>query len=102
MILWVGEGGIPPDVGARFDVRRVEPADLAGYGIEAAPLLVAVDPAGHVHYAGGYTSRKQGPEIEDRRLLREARAAASVAPLPLFGCPTSDRLKGELSALPTP
>jgi hypothetical protein len=102
MILWVGDGEVPHELGARFDVRRVDAADLAGYGIEAAPILVAVDPGGHVHYAGGYTSRKQGPEVDDRRLLREARASDNVAPLPIFGCPTSDRLIAELSALPTP
>jgi hypothetical protein len=102
MVLWVGEGSVPQPLADRFDVRRIRNEDLARYGIEAAPLLISADPLGHVHYAGGYTSRKQGPEIGDRRLLREAQSSASVEALPLFGCATSDRLKRELSALPTP
>jgi hypothetical protein len=101
IVLWVGEAEPPPDVRLRFDVRRVDEATLAGYGIQAAPLLVAVDPAGRVRYAGGYTTRKQGPEIDDLRLLRAAQDAPSVDALPLFGCAVSERLKQDLSTLPS-
>jgi hypothetical protein len=101
IVLWVG-GAIPADLAARFDVRRVAARDLASYGIEAAPLLVALDPEGHVRYAGGYTTRKQGPKIEDRELLEASRSATRPEALPLFGCAVSDRLKRELSNLPAP
>lgn len=101
IVLWVGEAPPPEALAARFDVRRITPAELASYGIEAAPLLVALDPGGHARYAGGYTSRKQGPEIVDRRLLEDARTGRDVEPLPLFGCATSDGLRRQLSLLPS-
>jgi hypothetical protein len=100
VVLWVGDAPPPAGLEARFDVRHVSSDELATLGIEAAPLLVAVDAAGHVRYAGGYTSRKQGPDIEDQRLLREARNQGLVEALPLFGCAVSDRLKYDLSLLP--
>jgi hypothetical protein len=101
VVLWVGEPGPSPDLGSRFDVRRVSSADLARYGIEAAPLLVAIDPAGTVHYVGGYTDRKQGPVIDDRRLMAAARDSDFVPSLPVYGCAVSDRLQNELATLPT-
>ncbi|HZU84843.1 MAG TPA: hypothetical protein VE987_18055 [Polyangiaceae bacterium] len=102
MVLWVGS---PPPAAAldqRFDVRRIEAIDLARYGIESAPMLVAVDPGGRVRYAGGYSERKQGPVDDDLRILDAARRTALVASLPVFGCAVSDRLRRELRALPVP
>jgi hypothetical protein len=102
MVLWVGDPAPSDVLEARFDVRRIRSDELAALGIEAAPLLVALDPGGHVHYAGGYTDRKQGPVIDDRRLLAAARGSDSVPGLPVFGCAVSSRLQNELAALPTP
>jgi hypothetical protein len=100
MVLWVGEPA-PQDLLARFDVRRVTSEDLAREGIEAAPVLVALDPVGRVHYVGGYTDRKQGPVIDDVALLAAARREDSVPGLPVFGCAVSKRLVAELAVLPT-
>ncbi|HLK41165.1 MAG TPA: hypothetical protein VKU41_30650 [Polyangiaceae bacterium] len=102
IVLWVGNLAPRAELEQRFDVRRVRSADLAAYGIEAAPLLVVVDPAGHVRYAGGYTTRKQGPVIDDLRIFDDSRREAVVASLPVFGCAVSDRLKRALAVLPTP
>jgi hypothetical protein len=102
IVLWVGVSP-PEDTLAQhgFDVRRITREVLSSYGIEAAPLLVALDPADHVRYSGGYTDRKQGPVIDDLRLLAEARGDGSIAALPVFGCAVSDRLQQGLAALPT-
>lgn len=101
MILWVGDAAPSAELETRFEVKRVDRRDLARYGIEGAPLLVALDPAGVVRYAGGYTERKQGPVIDDLRILDTARRRESLASLPIFGCAVSDRLRRELAALPT-
>jgi hypothetical protein len=46
--------------GRGFAVDQVSPEQLkAKYRIEAAPLLVVVDPHGQVRYSGGYTTRNQ-------------------------------------------
>jgi hypothetical protein len=101
MVLWVGDAP-PAALASRFDVRSITSADLAGLGIEAAPSMVIIAPDGVVHYAGGYTDRKQGPVIEDRRIMADARdVAMPVASLPVFGCAVSARLQRDLAALPT-
>ena len=102
IVLWVGAA--PPDAALAqhgFDVRRLTRADLSTYGIEAAPLLVAVDPEDHARYSGGYTDTKQGPVVDDLRILTGARATGGVLALPVFGCAVSDRLKQGLAALPS-
>jgi hypothetical protein len=81
-------------------VVNVTPRELAAhYRIESAPLLLVVDPAGDVRYAGGYTERKQGPEIEDVELIERLLREESTTPLPLFGCAVSERLQAILDPL---
>jgi hypothetical protein len=101
VVLWVGQREPDPRLVQRFDLRRVADADLARMGIEATPLLIAVDPNGLVRYAGGYTDRKQGPVIDDARILEGSRRPDVVASLPVFGCAVSDRLRADLATLPT-
>jgi hypothetical protein len=69
-------------------------------GIEAAPLLVVLNPQGQLAYSGGYTQRKGGPEIEDTTILAKVQQAMPPTSLPIFGCAVSERLKRELSILP--
>lgn len=102
IVLWVGDDAPPPELAARFDVRRVSAEDLATFGIEAAPSMMVLDPGGDVVYAGGYTDRKQGPVIEDRRILEDARRGRVSAPLPVFGCAVSNRLQQNFRNLPAP
>ncbi|HEY4244457.1 MAG TPA: hypothetical protein VGM88_31805 [Kofleriaceae bacterium] len=102
IVLWIGDVDPPAELAARFDVRRVTPAELAKLGIEAAPLLVAVSPDGVVRYAGGYTDRKQGPVNHDLEILAAARGDGPVPSFPLFGCAVSERLQQALSTLPSP
>jgi hypothetical protein len=101
IVLWVGDDAPPAGLAAHFDVRRATAAQLASYGIEAAPSMILADPAGHIRYSGGYTDRKQGPVIEDLRILRAVHNAENVSSLPLFGCAVSSRLKSDLAALPS-
>lgn len=72
------------------------------YHVAAAPLFVVVAPDGAVRYAGGYTERKQGPDPRDLDILADARAGRAIAPLPLFGCAVSARLRSELNPLGLP
>lgn len=69
------------------------------FGIEAAPLLVVLDPAGSVAYAGGYTQRKQGPEIEDLSIVAALRSGRHPRELPLYGCATALELAAALDPL---
>jgi hypothetical protein len=100
-VLWVGSD-LPPAALEQhgFAIKRLTTAELPLYGIEAAPTLVALDPANSVLYLGGYTERKQGPDIDDLRILADARASKTLAALPVFGCAVSNRLRRAVSLLP--
>lgn len=71
--------------GFSYDV--ISPKELhTVYNIPAAPIMVVSDPRGKVHYAGGYTARKQGPDIKDLEIIKQVMAANPVKAIPLFGC----------------
>jgi hypothetical protein len=72
------------------------------YHVAAVPLLVVVAPDDTVRYAGGYTTRKQGPDPQDLELVADARAGRSSPTLPIFGCAVSARLKSSLNPLGLP
>jgi hypothetical protein len=100
VVLWVGNGVPDPKLNEHYRVRRVSNAELAKFGIDAAPLLVVLDPKDELRYVGGYSTRKQGPELEDLRIFAAAQRHDVLAELPVFGCAVSDRLRRELSILP--
>ena len=102
VVLWVGNGAPDLALERAYRVKRLTSVELARLGVDAAPLLVVLDPQNHVRYTGGYTDRKQGPVIEDVRILAQARRADTLASLPVFGCAVSDRLKRALAILPAP
>ncbi len=69
------------------------------FALEAAPVLVIARPDGKVVYVGGYTRHKQSDAFEDLAILSELRQRKDRAALPVFGCPTSDRLARQLDPL---
>jgi hypothetical protein len=95
--------GPPGDVGPRLQARGFGFESLTAealdqrYGIPAVPLLVVADPSGAVRYSGGYTSRKQGPDIQDLQIFARLVADTSVDALPLFGCPVNTELRDEVA-----
>jgi hypothetical protein len=77
-----------------YKVRRYGQDEFVGkFGVEAAPLLAAMDGAGKLRYVGGYfrTSATQDPQ--DGEILRKLGQGESVVPLPLYGCAVSQRLR---------
>lgn len=67
--------------------------------LEAAPVLVIARPGGEVVYVGGYTRHKQSNAYEDLAILSELRRQQERGALPVFGCPTSERLARQLDPL---
>lgn len=85
---------------AGFAVVAIGKAELERrFHVVSAPLLAVVAPDDTLRYLGGYTERKQGPDIRDRALIEEARSRGDAAALPLFGCPVSDELRSLLDPL---
>lgn len=77
-----------------YEVEVVTPRKLKErFGVESAPLLVVVDGEGTIRYSGGYTSRKQGLDIQDVSLIRRTVAGEQFEELPLYGCAVSKSLK---------
>jgi hypothetical protein len=86
--------------GSAIEVIRVQPQELAErYAIEAAPLLLVVDPEGALRYRGGYTERKQASQLQDIEIIARLREHGEAASLPLLGCPVSDALRAVLDPL---
>ena len=83
-----------------MDVRRTTVTELQSkFHVEAAPLLLVVDPRGTVRYSGGYTERKQGLDVRDAEIMARLARQQAVAELPLFGCAVSDGLRKLLDPL---
>ena len=104
-VLLVGsDAALESQLSARgFQVTRVEPTELSDrYHLQAVPLLVVSAPDGTIHYAGGYTARKQGPEARDLEILADARAGRSIETIPVFGCAVSRQLQSTVNPLGLP
>lgn len=83
-----------------FEIETVTPAELKNrYGIEAAPLLVVANGSKKIVYSGGYTARKQGPNIQDTTILTALANGNSPKNLPVFGCAVSEELQALLDPL---
>ncbi len=86
------------EMGYQTDV--VTPEQLQNkYGVESAPLMVVADQSGAIVYSGGYTSRKQGFNIQDVELIRSAMNDEDQQCLPVYGCAVSQRLKNIVDPL---
>lgn len=80
-----------------FELDVVTPDELvARYHVEAAPLLVVVDPHDDVRYVGGYTPRKQAADMRDVAVIAAIRRGDPVEPLPAFGCAVGRALSTKL------
>ncbi|HEX5656691.1 MAG TPA: hypothetical protein VFX59_05820 [Polyangiales bacterium] len=84
---------------AGFVIEAITPEELPRrYALNAVPALAVISPA-RVEYLGGYTERKQGPEIADLEIFERVRAGTRTDALPLFGCAVSEALRGRLDPL---
>jgi hypothetical protein len=80
-----------------FDLDIVTPDQLADrYRVQAAPLMVVIDPADAVRYVGGYTPRKQADDVRDVAVLEALMRGESVEPLPTFGCAVGRSLRAKI------
>lgn len=101
-ILLVGEKAEYVERGraAGFEVKVVSASELADrFHIQAVPLLVVQDASDAVRYLGGYTDRKQGPDIRDASIIRDLVNGGARRELPLFGCAVSQKLQALLDPL---
>ena len=86
--------------GRGYRVRVITPRQLRDdFDLEAAPVLVIARGDGELVYVGGYTRHKQGAAFEDLEILAALRQAGAPATLPVYGCPTSERLARSLDPL---
>lgn len=102
LIVLIGEDPVnerkAKDLG--FEVDCVTPQELKSkYNIESAPLLLVVDNRARIVYSGGYTSRKQGLDIQDTTIISRIANGEDVSCLPLYGCAVSRELKQILDPL---
>jgi hypothetical protein len=83
-----------------LDVDVVEMEELLSkYHLMAAPMFLAVNPRGEVVYMGGYTARKQGPDIADLEIMQHLMHGESENERPIFGCAVGASLQDALDPL---
>jgi hypothetical protein len=83
-----------------FDLDIVTAEVLADrYRVQAAPLMIVLDPADEVRYVGGYTPRKQADDVRDIAVLEALRRGERVEPLPTFGCAVGRALREKIDPL---
>ena len=83
-----------------YGVTVLSPAELREqFALQSAPLLLVTDPKGSIVYSGGYTTRKQGPDIRDVSIITSLMQQQSADELPLYGCGTSTELQAVLDPL---
>ena len=101
-IVLIGETPTSVDRAERSGYRCqcVTPARLkATYGVESAPLLLAIDENRTVLYSGGYTARKRGYAILDVDIIQSLLARKHTQSLPVYGCATSQILQDAMDPL---
>lgn len=101
-IVLIGEDpqGQADAIARGFEIDVVTPAELERrYGVESAPLLVISDQLGTIRYSGGYTSRKQGLDIQDQSIIEKTVVGQDIDGLPLYGCAVSKSLKAFIDPL---
>jgi hypothetical protein len=104
-ILFVGADASKQELARRagFTFTTVSSEDLSlRFGLEAAPVLIVLNPAGQVRYAGGYYAHPATITPLDERIYAQLETGAKVEPLPVFGCAVSSRLQKSLSPLGMP
>lgn len=69
------------------------------FGLTAAPTLLILNPAGRLNYEGGYTDRKRGAAPATDHILANLQRHIPVAPLPVFGCALTAKLRETLDPL---
>jgi hypothetical protein len=102
-VVVIGEAPVADDALERagFSVRHLTADQAEREGFQGAPWLVLRDPAGRVVYSGGYAAVRPSPgrKLEDGAIMAAIRSGRSVAPLPAFGCATSEGLRRQLDPL---
>jgi hypothetical protein len=61
-----------------------------------------LDPGDHARYVGGYTARKQGPDVQDRKILATLLGGTKPEENPVYGCAVSSRLQAALNPIGVP
>lgn len=84
--------------GLEVDVVEMDQL-LEKYHLMAAPMFLVVNPRGDVLYMGGYTSRKQGPDIADLEIIQHLKRGEQERERPIFGCAVGASLQDALDPL---
>lgn len=102
IIVFVGDSGAKQRSAdsAGFPFRTISAADLTGqFGLEAAPVLIALDAAGRLQYAGGYYDHPATISPRDGSVHAQLASGGAPTPLPVFGCAVSAGLKRSIDPL---
>jgi hypothetical protein len=101
-ILFVGEAGAKQAMAERagYAFHSISARQLLDrFGLEAAPVLLALDATGRLRYAGGYYDHPAAILPHDEKILAQLAQGASPQPLPVYGCAVSPQLRKSIDPL---
>lgn len=100
MFLFVAERMDDNNVGKARQARQagfrfvsIRPEELAAIGLEAAPVLAVFDQSRSIRYLGGYYDHSAAANPRDQQIRQALATGDMPAPLPIYGCAVSERLK---------
>jgi hypothetical protein len=102
IIVFVGEDARKAAAarGAGFAYVTVSAAELASrYGLESAPVLLALDAGNRMRYAGGYFSHPSTLVPLDEGIHAALARGEGPEPLPVYGCAVSRGLREAVDPL---
>lgn len=103
MLLLVGPDAawLPLAQAAGVAIQQVDAGTLQQtYGLDAAPVLVALAPGGRIDYIGGYFDHPAALHPLDESIhARWVADTAAPAALPVYGCAVSDGLRRSVDPL---
>ena len=101
LILFVGSDSARAAAaeGAGYRFRTLGRDTLERMGLEAAPVLAVLDAGGTLRYLGGYFDHPAAVTPLDRVVRNRLSEGLRPAPLPIYGCAVSTRLRESLDPL---
>jgi hypothetical protein len=101
-ILLVGTGTEKREAAERagFTFLQISAQELVSrFGLEAAPVLIAIGAGGQLRYVGGYFAHPAAITPLDRSIYLKIGTDERIDSLPVFGCAVSSRLEKALNPL---
>jgi hypothetical protein len=102
IVLFVGNDTQKEQTATHAEFRYATESDaelVASYALESAPVLFIFEERGRLGYAGGYFNHPATLTALDQDLYAKVVRGETPAPLPVYGCAVSEKLRDAVDPL---